>query len=344
MRITIKYEASWRNSFLDGSNNEPLPKGGRGFVGSMTNLSKRNSDGKYPNFIERKVSHDTVMGVLNRLIGDQRKLYQSREAKNYFFADIENQVSFENNHDQSKPINSEMVYIRNITGSTDQNSFTGMIKGNDPIFSSDYSNAFWGIITLNFDALCQFIINPDYTVENQRLFDPVSVLSQLEQLNKLKAVEVVNHVESALSVLKASFPDAEYVSGKGLINPIMFYCSALYLQLSRLSEHCDLSNALTKSGGISGISKRGFTAKDFMDRFTTGSKKPIWGNPYMLKEKRKGEGEVTSLLTKANGTLEINLNIPQEKALELKDMIEAAGVSSFYLGKKGLAYVENLRI
>lgn len=26
MRIIIEYESSWRNSFLDGSNNEPLPK------------------------------------------------------------------------------------------------------------------------------------------------------------------------------------------------------------------------------------------------------------------------------------------------------------------------------
>ena len=70
---------------------------------------------------------------------------------------------------------------------------------------------------------------------------------------------------------------------------------------------------------------------------------PIWGNPYILKERRKGEGEVTSMLTKANGTLEINLNIPTEKAIELKEMIDSAGVSSFYLGKKGLAYVDNIK-
>jgi hypothetical protein len=193
MRITIKYEASWRNSFLDGSNNEPLPKGGRGFVGSMTNLSKR-SDGKYSNFIERKISHDTVMGVLNRLIGDQRKLYQAKQDPHYFFAELEHQISFEDMHDRSKPVNSEMIYIRNITGSTDQNSFTGMIKSNDPIFSSDYSNAFWGVITLDFDMLCRFIINPDFMIENERLFDPISVLNQLEQLNKLKVVEVIDHV------------------------------------------------------------------------------------------------------------------------------------------------------
>jgi hypothetical protein len=127
------------------------------------------------------------------------------------------------------------------------------------------------------------------------------------------------------------------------IKPIELYCSALYLQISRLGEKHDVSNALTKSGGISGISKRGFTPKDFMDRYTTGNKKPIWGNPYQLKERRKGEGEVVSLLTKANGTLDINLDIPEDKAQQLKDMIEAAGVSSFYLGKKGLAYVDVIR-
>ena len=72
MKIEIKYKSSWRNSFLDGSNNEPLPKGGRKFVASMTNLKKEG------NYICRNITHDTVMGVLNRLIGDQRKLYQSR--------------------------------------------------------------------------------------------------------------------------------------------------------------------------------------------------------------------------------------------------------------------------
>jgi hypothetical protein len=343
MRITIKYEAAWQNSFLDGSNNEPLPKSGRGFVGSMTNLSKRDGEGKYANFIERNISHDTVMGVLNRLIGDQRKLYQAKQSLDYFFADIESHISFDNI--KSKSIhNKEIVYIRNMTGSTDQNAFTGMIKGNDTIFSSDYSNAFWGVLTLDFESLCQFILKPDFAVANTRQFDPLSVLDQLEQLNKLKSVEVVGSVLEAFSVLRTSYPDAEYIDTKGLIKPIMFYCSGLYLQIFRLSQQYDLSGALTKSGGISGISKRGFTPKDFMDRFTTGSKKPIWGNPYLLKEKRKGEGEVVSMLTKANGTLEINLNIPQEKAQQLKDMIEAAGVSSFYLGKKGLAYVDSLRI
>ena len=70
MRITIEYESSWRNSFLDGENNEPLSKKGRNYIASMTELKKAG------NFRQRDISMTTVMGVLNRLIGDQRKLYQ----------------------------------------------------------------------------------------------------------------------------------------------------------------------------------------------------------------------------------------------------------------------------
>lgn len=342
MRITIQYEASWRNSFLDGTNNEPLPKNGRGFIGSMTNLSKRDND-QYSNFIKRELSIDTIMGVLNRLIGDQRKLYQSRQSLSYYFSDIENNVTFDDIQNKSKPVNAEIVYIRNITGSTDQNSFTGMIKGNDPIFSAKYSDALWGVLTLEFGELCRFINDQNFVVNNTVKFGPLSVLTQLERLNGLKATEVIDDVEKALSTLNSHFSDAAYLDNKGMIKPIMFYCSALYLQIARLSNSHDLTAILTKSGGLSGISKRGFTPKDFMDKFTTGNKKPIWGNPYILKERRKGEGEVTSMLTKANGTLEINLNIPADKAIELKEMIEAAGVSSFYLGKKGLAYVDSIR-
>ena len=342
MRITIQYEASWRNSFLDGSNNEPLPKNGREFIGSMTKLKERKND-LHANFIKRDISIDTVMGLLNRLIGDQRKLYQSRQSPNYYFSDIENNVTFVDIQDKSKSVNDEIVYIRNITGSTDQNSFTGMIKGNDPIFSAKYSDALWGVLTLEFDDLCSFINDQNFVVNNTKKFDPLSVLAQLDGLNGLKAVEVKDDIEKALLTLNRYFSDAAYLDNKDMIKPIMFYCSALYLQVARLSVSHDLTAILTKSGGLSGISKRGFTPKDFMDKFTTGSKKPIWGNPYILKERRKGEGEVTSMLTKANGTLEINLDITQEKAEQFKSMIDAAGVSSFYLGKKGLAYVDSIR-
>lgn len=339
MRITIKYDASWRNSFLAGSNNEPLPKGGRDFVGSMKKLAERDNENKYSNYIKREVTHDTVMGVLNRLIGDQRKLYQSREGKNYFFSDLESQITFSDLPNQ----NNETVFLRNITGSTDQNSFSGMVKANDPVFNSDYSGEFWGVLALDLDNLVKFIVDTRYKVICAEQLDPICVLQKLEGLNKLKAIDLKS-CKSAIEILKQHFPDTDYKVTEEKIKPIELYCSALYLQVSRLSENYNVSTALTKKGGIAGIAKRGFTSKDFMAKYTTGNKKIIWGNPYQLKEKRKGEGEVVSTLVKASGVLSIHLNIPEEVAIQLKDMIEAAGVSSFYLGKKGLAYVESIRI
>jgi hypothetical protein len=335
VKLTIHYDSSWRNSFLDGSNNEPLSsKKGRKFIGSMTELKKQG------NYIDRELSSDTVMGVLNRLVGDQRKLYQSRQAKDYYFKDIEEKVSF---LDKPESNTAEVVFIRNITGSEDQNSFTGAIKTNDPIFSSDYSPELWGVLSLNFSQVLTFINDQNSAVNSLDIaLDPISIIERLELLNKLKAVPVEAEVEQVLSKLKAIFPDVDYkLTTKGDIAPISFYTSALYIQLTRLQSQYDLSTALTKAGGLSGISKRGFTKKDFMVKYTTGAKKLVFGNPYQLKERIKGQGEVTSLLTKSVGQLEILIDVPYETAQKIRQDIYNAGVSSFYLGKKGLAWLDD---
>lgn len=86
MKITIEYESSWRNSFLDGSNNEVLPKNGRKYIAAKKFLTKEEDS------VKRHITKDTIMGILNRLIGDQRKLYQSRTTENYYFKDILNQL------------------------------------------------------------------------------------------------------------------------------------------------------------------------------------------------------------------------------------------------------------
>lgn len=336
MKIIIEYDSCWRNAFLGGSNNEPVPKKGREFLGSMKSLKK---DG---NFKVCENTLDTVMGVLNRLIGDQRKLYQARSKiheVNYYFEDLEDKVSF-----IDKPqITNEMTFIRNMNGSTDQNAFTGMVKVSDPIFTSEYSSRFWGLLSLDVDQLCDFILKNSPVIA---VFDlnPLSIINRLEFLNKQKAIENQGVLAKVIELLNISFPDTEYLSNKGLIMPISIYCSALYLQLERLETEFDMTAAKTKVGGISGISKRGFTKKDFMARYTTGSKKTIWGNPYIKKEKIKGQGEVTSMMTKASGQLEIIIDVERDKAQEIKTLIENAGVSSFYLGKKGLAYVSNIRL
>lgn len=337
MQIIIEYESSWRNSFLDGSNNEPLPKGGRNFIASMTSLKQEG------NYKKRSISKDTVMGVLNRLIGDQRKLYQARQDKYYYFTEVEKVLQDIDIVDQSLNSN-EMVYIRNVSGSTDQNSFTGEIKANDPAFKSIFSAELWGVLWLSLSEVSEFILDESYSVNFQAELDPITVCTRIENLSSEKPLDVIEQTQNVLDCFLRHFPDTNYLTAKKQLPLVSIYTSALYIQIARLSKKYDFSNALTKSGGLSGISKRGFTKKDFMDRYTTGSKKLIWGNPYLLKEKKKGEGEVVSVLTKASGKLTINLNISKEQARDLEEKIENAGVSSFYLGKKGLAYVTDIRV
>lgn len=265
MKIEIEYEASWRNSFLDGSNNEPLPKNGRKYIASSTNLNKANSN----NYIKREVAHNTIMGILNRLIGDQRKLYQAKNDESYYFQDIEKFITF---LDIPKVENSEIVYLRNMLGNTDQNSFTGMINTDDELLTSDYSKELWSVLALEFDELVKFIVH-ETTTEKEMLLDPIAISDKFGEISKLKAVEPSNEVLQALAVLDKKFEGTNYKNNKEQIVPLNFYCSALYLQVERLSKVYDLSSALTKSGSIAGISKRLFTKKDFMNRFTTGEKR-----------------------------------------------------------------------
>jgi hypothetical protein len=337
MKVQIEYESSWRNSFLEGSNNEPLPKKGRKFIASGRNLNDRNHPG---NFIKHEVTLDTVMGILNRLIGDQRKLYQSRQDKNYYFQHIDSVqvISFKDNSIETQ----EVTYIRNITGSNDQNSYTGAIKTNDVIFKSNYSQELWGILGLDLEELYAFIID-DHKVKAEMELDPILISDLFDEFKKIKPVEAEGIAEEAVKVLEGPFPGTNYFNNSGKIVPSTMYCSSLYLQLQRLSTRgINISTALTKTGVISGISKRIFTKKDFMNRFTTGEKKKVWGNPYIKKERIAGLGEVVSMMTKASGHLEINIDIDRNKAKDFKQMVENAGVSSFYLGKKGLAYVTDI--
>jgi hypothetical protein len=201
----------------------------------------------------------------------------------------------------------------------------------------------WGVLALEVDALCDFIIDGK-TVEQKMVNNPLVIIGRLEEIFKFKPILNENRPNEAFSLLKSKFDKFNGVNRKEEILLVSLYCCALYLQLERLSTEFDVSSAKTKAGGLSGISNNGFTKKDFMARYTSGEKKKIWGNPYIRKEKIKGIGEVTSLMEKAGGTLSIDIAIDRVAALDFRDKIENAGVSSFYLGKKGLAYVTDIRI
>ena len=58
MKIIIEYESSWRNSFLDGSNNEELPEKGRKYIAAKKFLTKEEDS------IKKNITKDTIMGIL----------------------------------------------------------------------------------------------------------------------------------------------------------------------------------------------------------------------------------------------------------------------------------------
>lgn len=333
MQIIIEYESSWRNSFLDGEDNTTK----RNFIGSMTALGDRKVD----NYKARKITKSTVMGVLNRLIGEQRKLYDARGSLDYYFKDIEAVLKEEDIVD-CPIITQETVYLRNISGSTDQNSFTGMIKLSDPWLTVGYAKEFWDVLWMSLEELFEFIKDNKTLSINDSTLDPLSILDKLEEVKKIK-VPLNDEITQVAEILSGRYPNFALKESANKVNVLPLYCSALYLKLDRLSEQYDTTPIRAYRGGLTGISHNGFTPKNLMERFTTGQQKIVWGNPYISSKFLKGEGEIRQLLNKSSGKLVINLNISKEQARDLEEKIEDAGVSSFYLGKKGLAYVTDIR-
>ena len=333
MQIIIEYESSWRNSFLDGEDNTTK----RNFIGSMTALGDRKVD----NYKARTITKNTVMGVLNRLIGEQRKLYDVRSSSDYYFKDIEVVLTEEDIVDRPV-ISQETVYLRNISGSTDQNSFTGMIKLSDPWLSVSYAKEFWDVLWMSLEELFDFIKYNNTLSAKDFFLDPLNILDRLEEVKKIK-VPLTDEISQIAEILSSRYPNFALKESANKVSVLPLYCSALYLKLDRLSEQYDTTPIRASRGGLTGVSHNGFTPKNLMERFTTGQQKIVWGNPYISSKFLKGEGEIRQLLNKASGKLIINLNISKEQARDLEEKIENAGVSSFYLGKKGLAYVTDIR-
>ena len=279
--------------------------------------------------------------MLNRLIGEQRKLYDVRSSSDYYFKDIEAVLTEEDIVDRPV-ISQETVYLRNISGSTDQNSFTGMIKLSDPWLSVSYAKEFWDVLWMSLEELFDFIKYNNTLSAKDFFLDPLNILDRLEEVKKIK-VPLTDEISQIAEILSSRYPNFALKESANKVSVLPLYCSALYLKLDRLSEQYDTTPIRASRGGLTGVSHNGFTPKNLMERFTTGQQKIVWGNPYISSKFLKGEGEIRQLLNKASGKLIINLNISKEQARDLEEKIENAGVSSFYLGKKGLAYVTDIR-
>ncbi|RTL02851.1 MAG: hypothetical protein EKK57_00940 [Proteobacteria bacterium] len=380
MRITIKYHSTWRNSFLDGTDELPINK--------RDNSRKFKPTGNKDNNIdERQITLNTIFGVLCRLIGDQRKLYQARQEvfDDYYFKGLEDKISYE---DQSIIFHETAYIINKSDDRPSQGTFLGVLPDNTPLFFSPYSQNIWHILELDPNELLEFIISESIPVVSLGNASPKTILNRLDlitslktytlikvkssklselikvkedkyaekkqsgkkitdnetfQLNQLKVeleqlsydenIKFENKLLAAINVLKSRFPDRDYFDKKGEKNGEMkwidLYSGTLYLAINLLKESgVDIEPFLNPKKNIQGFNPSGFNGvRDFLNPLSGGSKR-IGGTP--------------TVITKASGELKIFIDISEERAKDLEQKILDAGVSSFYLGKKGLAYVTKI--
>lgn len=385
MQIFIEFDSIWQNSFLSGSDDKPIDK---------NNRRKFIATSKSDKVDHKKITKSTVLGVLSRLIGDQRKLYDARASDDYYFKDKENLID--------EPIVrlkswDEQVFLSNKTETRPpQSSYLGVIKDDEKLFFSETAPLLWGVLYMGKDELLTFILgeemnetkgnsNPDILlkrIETIQSFEPFVfvkdeilkveeiIIKKNENFTKkqkeylkipspnlkqeksfIKLKEKVKKEESelkesidlyfndkkrelfdnklgkVLELLSQKYPDQVYYNN-AKVYPMSLYSIALYLQVERMKQNGLEVESYLNKGKIQGFSKRNFNGvRDFLNKLAGNHKKTV-GTP--------------SVVTKASGELVITLNIKEEEAKYLKKMIDDAGVSSFYLGKKGLAYVTDI--
>lgn len=413
MKIYIEYDSCWQTSFLGDDDKRPIRKNDKRpktnfhsdegfmqkFVATSGSRGEKNSS----------ITDSTVLGVLCRLVGDQRKLYQSRGSKNFYFSDVEDKISWQLPESKSAH---ELVYLTNKSDDRcGQGTWLGVLPDDNPWFFSENSRFLWCVLFADLEGLIKFILcdkpyerydigctpknlikrinilsdtndpsgaiiktqtrlisdktqliekkkteiikqrlkNEDVSIKSQSQIkknqEKMSVLlTQLQVLEEELAIISTNEnkefycrLDDAVQFLSIKYPNSKKVGeeycSNGLIYPLSLYSAALYLQAERLLKKGIAIDFVKDSNGeiqIQGFSKRGFNGiRDWLNRMSGGRKKSV-GTPCQIN--------------KQSGQLEITIDVDRQKAQEIKDLIENAGVSAFYLGKKGLAYVSDIRL
>lgn len=405
MRITIEYDSCWQTSFLGDDIKKPISENNKlnqhasqGYKQKFVATTKTKGDTPAP------ITKSTIIGILCRLIGEQRKLYQIKASGNYYFTNIEDKIDFD--IVKEKSTEQELMYLTNKSENRcGQSNYLGVLGDDNPWFFSKNSVLLWSVLYLNKNQLLDFLLQTEpcelanvdcrptaliarlnlitdskheygavYKSKNRLLSEKKEVIAKEEKkiklfeekvikkppitpkqieksqdklnelnniLNKMKVelknIEDDKEIQSmndrlikAIKKLSDEFFGNEYWKD-GVVYPYRLYSVALYMQANRLlAKNVELDFVKNDKGDIQiqGFSKRGFNGtRDWFNSMTGGRKKAV-GTPCIVQ--------------KQSGRLEIVIDISKSTAKELKQLIENAGVSSFYLGKKGLAYVTNI--
>lgn len=359
MVVHIKFDSIWQNSFLEDGDTQK-----RKFIATS---KARGQD------LFRPITENTILGVLSRLIGDQRPLRLARESGDFYFDDITTKISHQIK--LSHETNENAMLINKSENRPPQGTFIGVISEDTELFFSPTASLLWSAIYLSVDDVLPFILGDNY-FNHKGDSQPLSIIKRMDEISQMTTMKLKENelqdihekiqkerekkkvnsdlledlesqiqnvesekmqshyysVECVLSTLKDKFPDVKSF-GNNELSTINLYVAALYLQAERMvNTGLDLPYCQNNEGEIliHGFAKGSLNfngTRDFLNKFAGGKKKT---------------SKTPVEINKASGQLEIIIDVSREKARELEHMIENAGVSSFYLGKKGLAYVTNI--
>lgn len=338
----------------------------------------------YPNFQYNTITKNTVLGVLSRLLGEIRYLNNFiDEEPDHIINVIKDKVSFKvidrEIYNEVIRISTPEKEVQSNGGGL----ISEKAKDNILLSKNEYSELLYSVFNIiNLDMLEKFInvLEVSTTIEEVKTFFVEKELLHTGNFEPYKFIELYNEnlkktenyekeyrnlkkgkretdkdIESYTYIIKRigslNHNDEEYHFKPKFINlpGILVYLFSNFL----IRNKYDICGILTeKKGNIKGIAEGsgGLTIKDFYSAFS--SKKTSVDSPYFLSTKFFNKKENKSInqsdfnigISKEDGILDIFLDISEDEARDLKRRIDAVGVSSFQLGKKGLAYVKEIDI
>lgn len=338
----------------------------------------------HPNFQYNAITQNTVLGILSRLLGEVRYLNNILDKEpTHIINKIKDKVSFKNFdreiYNEVIRISTPEKEVQSNGGGV----ISSKSQNNILLNKNKYSEIFYSLFNIiDIGMLNKFIsvLEVSTKLEEIKIFFENNNILYNENFELYKFIELYNdnikktedydkeyrnvknkkreideEVNSYINVMKRigslNHNDEDYHLKPNYINlpGILVYLLSNFL----IRNNYDICGILTeKKGNIKGIAEAsgGLTIKDFYNAFS--NKKTSIDSPYFLKAKYFDKKENKAInqsdfnigISKEDGVLDIFIDVSEEEARELKEIINFVGVSSFQIGKKGLAYVKEIDI
>lgn len=304
----------------------------------------KNIETIYPNMKYNDITERTVLGILSRLIGDVRRLDDIEQDVDHPIIKIKDKIHFKI---EKKYFQNELIALHTRLKES-LNDVGGLIhknKANELTYDNSFSRALFSVFNYkNFEDIVNYI---------QQLKQKNTHLINEKYLGK--EIDLNIYMQELFKTEKR-FNESEQKIFEKLLNSKVnnIYGKLLYEKIDYLKHfnlfEKEISNVLTKNGILQGVTKEsGYIGFKSLGIYTVKGMKKNWILPYSVKLKNQHIKKGDSLnkqpkigVTKEGGILIISLNINKEEQKIFKEYIDNAAVNTFYMGKKGLAYISKI--